>query len=362
MKTITSKLAALLLLFMGAVAANAETKVYLDDITLAAGEEAVVGINLDNADDPNILSIVLNIQLPEGLEMVVNEDGDYFTATERLTKYHSLQGIYRSDLGAYRMMLLSTSKAKVKNIEGTSAVATFTVKANEKLVDSTIKLTDVVITKQATGYPEIYQEDTESKVTVAYRLDGDVMFYTENAEQKVNPGETFTVEVSISNTASLASMECYVNLPECLQIVENEDGLLFDLPEDLAGIFNMWIGEGQADQGIYYFTLSSMTNELLPEEGVVFSFNVKAAADMPESAEILIDKFLVGTKVGARGYALDDEIKISVSNAVATGIDAAKASVAGAEYFTVGGQRVAAPQKGINVVKMANGEVKKIRF
>ena len=116
MKTITSKLAALLLLFMGAVAANAETKVYLDDITLAAGEEAVVGINLDNADDPNILSIVLNIQLPEGLEMVVNEDGDYFTATERLTKYHSLQGIYRSDLGAYRMMLLSTSKAKVKNI------------------------------------------------------------------------------------------------------------------------------------------------------------------------------------------------------------------------------------------------------
>ncbi len=359
MKTITSKLAALLLFFMGAIAANAETKVYLDDINIAAGEEAVVGVNLDNADDPNIIGVLLNITLPEGLEIVLNEDGDIFTKTERLGKYHNLNGTYRSDLGVYRLSISSMSRVTIKETSG--AIATFTVKANDKIANSTMKVSDISLTKKADGYPDIYPADSEATVSVADRLDGDVMFYVGQDEYNVNPGDEFTVVVNISNTATLASMQCYITIPEGLELVENADGLLFDLTEELAEVFGMSIGDDLAAEGKYFFALSSYFNEPLPDEGVLFTFNLKATENLPETAEILIDKFLVANKA-AKGFNLDNQIKVTVSNAVATGIDAAKASVAGAEYFTVGGQRVAAPQKGINVVKMANGEVKKIRF
>ena len=205
------------------------------------------------------------------------------------------------------------------------------------------------------------QSDPRTAVTVAQRLDGECMFFANKEEVSLYPGDVYTVEVNISNTATLAGMQCYVTIPEGLELVENEDGLLFDLPEELAEVFGMRIGTDQADKGIYFFGLASVFNEPLPEEGVIFSFNVKATEALPETAQILIDQFLVASKSSVT-YPLDDQINITVSNAIATGINAAKATVAGAEYFTVGGQRVAAPQKGINVVKMANGEVKKIRF
>jgi hypothetical protein len=35
-------------------------------------------------------------------------------------------------------------------------------------------------------------------------------------------------------------------------------------------------------------------------------------------------------------------------------------SLEGAEYFTVGGARLNAPQKGVNIVKFDNGSIKKI--
>ena len=359
MKTITSRLAALLLLFMGVVAANAETKVWLDDITLAPGEEAVVGVNLDNAEDNNIIGVILNVTLPEGLEIIPNEEGDLFAKTERLGKYHAVSSTYRADLGCYRLNINSYSKVKVK--ENTGAIVTFIVKANESLKNSKMKVWDITLTKDAPGYPEIYPAESEATVTVAQRLDGECMFFANKEEVSLYPGDVYTVEVNISNTATLAGMQCYVTIPEGLELVENEDGLLFDLPEELAEVFGMRIGTDQADKGIYFFGLASVFNEPLPEEGVIFSFNVKATEALPETAQILIDQFLVASKSSVT-YPLDDQINITVSNAIATGINAAKATVAGAEYFTVGGQRIAAPQKGINVVKMANGEVKKIRF
>ena len=116
MKTITSRLAALLLLFMGVVAANAETKVWLDDITLAPGEEAVVGVNLDNAEDNNIIGVILNVTLPEGLEIIPNEEGDLFAKTERLGKYHAVSSTYRADLGCYRLNINLNGRLQSKRL------------------------------------------------------------------------------------------------------------------------------------------------------------------------------------------------------------------------------------------------------
>ena len=348
-----------MLILMGAIAANAETKVYLDDITLAPGEETVVGVNLDNADDASIIGVILNITLPEGLEIVANEDGDLFEKTDRLGKYHALSSTYRADLKAYRLIINSLSKVNIKGTSG--AIVNFTVKANENVKDSKMKVWDITLTKNDADYTDIYPADSEATVTVANRLDGECMFFANEDEVSVYPGDEFTVEINISNTATLAGMQCYVTIPEGLELVENEDGLLFDLPGELAEVFGMRVGQDQADEGIYFFGIASFFNEPLPEEGVVFSFNVKATEALPEVAQIKLDQFLVASTTSVT-YPLADEVVITVSNAVATGIDAAKAEVKGSEVYNLNGVRVVAPQKGINIVKMANGEVKKIRF
>lgn len=363
MKTITSKLAALLLMLVGTVAANAETKVYLDDINIAAGEQAVVGINLDNADETNLIGFTLNITLPEGLSMVEDEDGNYFTKTERLTRYHSLGEAARPDLGAntYRVNVNSTSKAKIKGTSG--ALLTFTVEADENIHNSYIKAWDITLTKPAGAgqYDDIPVADSQSNVKMAERLDGEVSFFATESEYSVKPGDEFTVEVNISNTARLASFQCYVNLPEGLEFVENEDGLLAGLTENLPENIDLSIGADNAAEGELYVALSSFTNELLPDEGVLFNFIVKATESLPASSEIVVNKFGVGN-LAAKFFELDDVVTITVVNEVSTGINAAKATVAGAEYYNVNGVRVAAPQKGINIVKMANGEVRKVNF
>lgn len=59
------------------------------------------------------------------------------------------------------------------------------------------------------------------------------------------------------------------------------------------------------------------------------------------------------TGIEAYGYVLPTDYK------VATGINASAATTGKAEYYTTDGRKVNAPMKGLNIVKMANGEIKK---
>lgn len=132
------------LLFVAAcvmsIAANAQVDITIEDFTINAGETKTIGLNLVNNEE--ITAYQLNMTLPAGLTVAV-EDDEFVCDVERTTlKKHSL-GMNLKD-GVYVVLCYSQKNYAFSGTEG--AVTTFDVVASSDFVGGQIKVYDKEIT------------------------------------------------------------------------------------------------------------------------------------------------------------------------------------------------------------------------
>ncbi len=119
-KTILSALC-----LLAGLSVTAQDRLYIPDITIAAGETQTVEIMLDNS--VTYTALQADIYLPEGLT-VEQEDGEYiFDLTDRKARNHTISSTLLSS-GAIRILIASQT---LKEISGTSgALVTFNLIAD----------------------------------------------------------------------------------------------------------------------------------------------------------------------------------------------------------------------------------------
>ena len=126
-----------------------------EDVEATPNQETTISINMDNV--PNVAGFNGTLTLPEGLSLVLDEEGDYCTPSSRLS-FHQLS--YNEKTGVFLAFAMPPS-----NISGNSGeVFSITVKGDANLAkESVITLTDMVATPlSGAEYPV---DDIEIKVT-----------------------------------------------------------------------------------------------------------------------------------------------------------------------------------------------------
>ena len=126
------KITFLLLFILSSASAFSDIYLSIDNITMKAGETAVVSVNMTN--DTPITALQCDIKMPDGISFVKTysaeeEDSVYAELTSRKKASHTIGSNILN--GMLRIVILSTSN---KNFSGTAgAIATFEIKASKNI-------------------------------------------------------------------------------------------------------------------------------------------------------------------------------------------------------------------------------------
>ena len=111
-------------------------------------------------------------------------------------------------------------------------------------------------------------------------------------------------------------------------------------------------------EGMYYIGVNSSTNTAMKEtDGTVATIYITGLEDGQYTLKMaygicfnVVDKYICAPT----------ELVFTVADGTVTGINAISTDAQNAKYYSVNGAIQNGPQKGVNIVKYANGEVKKV--
>ena len=297
-KVIAGKFALLMMFFLAqAVSAMADTKLYMEDFSIAAGETKEVALILDNDQDATVLEV--HIDLPAGLQYV----DESVSKTDRV-KGRGAEVQASTQTGQLVIVVTDATIAA-----GKGAVITFEL-TRTGLIDGEyeIPITNIVVS-DADAKQLNTVEETTVKVEAVGLKD---CFFTAAESLEVVEGNEYQIDVNLTNYGvnNLSAFQGILTLPEGLELVPGEEGKFIytdRIPAKAEFKF-------QEEEGYITFVLSSSQNYMITgEEGVFFSFKVKATEDLAENTEILLSDLRVAATTGQSAAAPD--VKISVYNA-----------------------------------------------
>lgn len=136
-------------------------KLYIEDFNIQPGETKSIQINLD--DENNYAALQCDIQLPEGLEFVTNENGCLAELSTRKSNSHLLATALQNN-GTLRIATYSSDNAEFLNSEG--ALLSLTIKAKEEMPVnlSAIELSNILLSTQLAE--EYVAESTLTNVNI----------------------------------------------------------------------------------------------------------------------------------------------------------------------------------------------------
>ena len=271
------------------------------DYSMNPGDEQEIGIELLNVST-NITSFQADVVLPAGLELVPDDEDDYFFMNaDRVTQSHSL---ISSDVdGNKRVMLFSLESASFKGTSGN--LVSFKVKAGEELADTSyIRLVNASIAN-----------NTGRKMTLP---ELDIMI--------INPNAVAVEEIA----DAIAELEA--EFAAAAETVAQDYALAADaVAEDAAAI--------EAEIA----ALKEEIDEIVAAGEAVAKID-EINAKIEEIEEMIND------------YLEAAEAENDIAMRVMT-----PAIENGAEYYSLSGKRLTAPVNGqINIVKYNNGSVRKL--
>ena len=200
------KLAALLLAAMTCVMAGAENRVYVKPFNIVDETPVVVPVFMDN--DVDINSISFRIDLPDELELVGEPE-----RTDRLTN---------SQVILFRGVAVAVNTYEAPVVGNSGAIMTLKVKVKDGM------LTNKAVTF---GLSKISMGDVNNKVVNTQKsMTADVMlgeqpeyvFSGSAPEAVISAGETFPVEVCLSNNFAMGGMQFVVKMPAGFDIVNTD--------------------------------------------------------------------------------------------------------------------------------------------
>ena len=287
----------MLMLFMvQSVAASAETKLYMENFSIANGDIKEVALLLDNDKEATVLQA--KIDLPAGLEYV----------KESVAKTSRVKGRAATVQASEETGQLVIVETDGTITAGEGAVITFQVKRTDAIDgDFDLKISDIVVSDADANQ---LNTEEEQNVTVKYIGLGDCSFAAPEAIS-VAVGQEYQIDVTLKNDGvdNLSAFQGKLALPEGLEIVEGEEGK-FIYTDRIPAKAEFKFKESD---GNIQFVLSSSSNDVITGvEGAIFSFKVKATDALAENTEIKLTDLRVAATTGQSAEA--EDVTISVTN------------------------------------------------
>ena len=327
LRPLTPKRAALaMLLAANAFAAWADNRLHIEDFKIQSGGEYEVSVLMEN--DSDVAGIQTEVTLPPGMSIVRITDEKGKSVRFLLNPYRSNGHSLPDPVGeGPKYTILVTANLDMNPLRGKEGeLFRFRVKAGEAMADEAeITLTNQKFsTVSATKVPLADEFARVTKVNPGDMPQAGVLTAGETAFS-INPfSETKTVALSLATDFSVRAMEANVKLPKGMTVegcstTERTDG------------FDKYLGLTDAENNVYKLLVHSSDPLAVfwKEEGLVFTFDVRATNELAEDSKIEISDVeltnVQAQRVPAGGLAID------VKNLNAAALKVALEAIAKAE-------------------------------
>ncbi len=138
------------------------SSVFIEPFQINPGEEKEILVNLNNPD-LDVISFQFDLVLPEGIEVVYDEDYYLVDAGSRLRRSYVVESNKLAN-GAFRVLAYSTKNETIKGTSGD--IVKITVKAADTLADGIYTLNFSETTLTNPDQQSVYTEDTSCAISV----------------------------------------------------------------------------------------------------------------------------------------------------------------------------------------------------
>lgn len=332
-RTILFWMLAMLLPLTGAAAT---ASLSIEPFDIKAGETKEMVIDLTNSG-VDITLVQFDLRLPAGLSLK-QTGGEYdFDIAGRTTwRKHSLDANAQAD-GSIRFLLASSSNAVLSGNSG--AVITMTLTTSDNFKGGDVKLENILMVTP--GEEEVRQ---------------DIYVYTIGKQEPVGTAalsiEPFSITaggkaqmlIDLSNPDDeITLVQFDLRLPAGLSLKQTDGEYDIDIAGRTTWRKHSLDANAQADGSIRFLLASSSNAVLSGNSGAIISMTLQADNSY-QDAEIWMTNILLVTP---------DEKEIKPANVVIipSGIRAVMAGTAkDSPVFSLSGQRLSAPMKGINII------------
>ncbi|MGM9707561.1 MAG: dockerin type I repeat-containing protein [Prevotella sp.] len=312
--TFFHKLSFLMLFLCSALVAQAENKVYIDNMTVIPGEEATVSVLLDNTD--NISSLQFDMTLSEGLTYVENSTAKCLDRVKRSSHNLQVKPVETAaNTQTYRVVLLSnaTDMSKSAIAGNNGAIVTFKMTVDAKFKQGMIQISNVWGSDATQGdVKELKMANTYAFVAPYI---GEATLGVDAIELKA--GEPALIPFNLANDVDVVGMQAVVTLPAGVTIAEDEDGEVVEYTDRLSG--NTTVVATKIGDNSWKLLVSSLTADPFSlNEGTLFSLRVQSDETFTEAGEISVSDIRVSIPNGTSYVIADKPLTVAVAPAPTT--------------------------------------------
>ncbi|MBQ0070124.1 MAG: hypothetical protein KBT09_10320, partial [Bacteroidales bacterium] len=191
-----------------------------ESVNIEAGGTATVNVNLANQAD--VVRFSFDLMLPEGLSIVTGEDNKPFVMNESRLSGHVLTVNKQSE---YLYGLSVNGTASFVGLEGN--ILSFQIKADDSYCGNhNIELADIVM--RTDNNLRVQDESSASMTVVGPKAKNLLTF--DQSYINIEPGKIATVDMNLENQPEVTNVSFKMVLPEGLSIVTDDAGKMqFDL-------------------------------------------------------------------------------------------------------------------------------------
>ena len=341
---------------------------------LTAGGNQQIEVALEN--NIEITSMQFDVTLPDGITLntITNEDDEQVLDAQLSSRKHSSHTINcaKQEDGSYRVVVIS---GKNKALSGTSGTVVTLGVSVPLTANGTINvaLTNIHLVPLVNGAPgiRIDQADVAQTITVSNQGGGNTPSGPVSmtvASLSMQPGETSTLYIDMTNDRNITSFQFKVTLPEGISVVKeyNEDDEYVEAISLVAERKKSShdLSFKKTDDGGYFLLAYSATNATFKgNSGHLVSIKVKADDGMTEGTYgVVLSGVVMNTPDEEKITQEDYSASITIGSG--SGINSvAQKGVQSTRWLNLQGQVVSANEKGIVIRQdvMTDGTVRSVK-
>ncbi len=296
----------------------AENALYIPSITIQAGIEQMLSINLANTDD--ITAVQFDMKLPDGFSVntYVNEDDEtvpHIQLTERKKSKHQIS-CTETDDGCFRIVVLSMSNQTFRDNDG--ALVNVAVTASSSLSSGlySISLSNIHLVTIVNGVQgdRIDQSDYTSAIAVdneSMSEDVDVRLSLETSSLSAGRKNQI-LSIALTNSIEITAFQFDMVLPQGITVndyVNDDAEIVPDITLTGRKSASHQINSNRHDDGSYTVVVMSMKNKSFSgNSGTVVDLNVNVPLTMEGEYTVSLNNIHIVPLVnGAPGVRIDQE-------------------------------------------------------
>jgi len=313
----------------------------IEPFTITLGGEAEMFVDLTNPDD-EITLVQFDLRLPDGLSLKkVDGEYDIDIAGRTTQKKHSLDANAQAD-GTVRFLMASSSNTAIEGSSG--AIIKMTLVADNSFEGGTVALENILLVSP--NEDETKPEKTEYVVQKPDPIP-DPTKHTSTLsieEFTITAGGEAEMIVDLTNPDDeITLVQFDLRLPDGLSLKKVDGEYDIDMAGRTTWKKHSLNANAQADGTIRFLMASSSNATFSGTEGAIIKMTIVADKNF-DSGIVRLENILLVTPDEKEGKP--DDAKIFVSGIISVMMDGDKSM----PIYSISGQRLTAPRKGINIV------------